>query len=269
MALGAAARAGAVPRIADYVYPALWWGALLLIDAWNERRRGLTLWSAQTFVVLLPVSVLFWLYFEALNLASPQWRYAGGLRSPVLQTVFGFIAFATVIPITVEFWWAVAGPVCVPVRLRHAGPALITAAVLTAIPFFNHVFWWNQGMWLAPAIALLPFAPARSCGPSGSYVARLIAAALLMGFVWECFNYGARTHWEYLILPSAPHLFEMPVPGYVGFIPFMAAGHVIFEWQRRIPPRPVVAMALYAVALVGLWALTVRYLEVGLWRIAS
>jgi len=46
-------------------------------------------------------------------------------------------------------------------------------------------------------------------------------AALVCGLFWEMWNYKSLVHWEYAI-PSvhAFKLFEMPVLGYAGYLPF-------------------------------------------------
>src|SRR4051794_32955795 len=93
----------------DFLYPVAWWIILPLMDAWNRHRRGLTLWSWHTVAVLLPSSVLLWLYFELLNIPGPQWRYVGGLPSVPAQVALGVVSFATVLPIVVEFWWLFGG----------------------------------------------------------------------------------------------------------------------------------------------------------------
>jgi hypothetical protein len=54
-------------------------------------------------------------------------------------------------------------------------------------------------------------------------------AALICGFFWEMWNFNSLAHWEYSVpLVQRFHLFEMPLPGYAGYLPFglecMAAG---------------------------------------------
>jgi len=46
-------------------------------------------------------------------------------------------------------------------------------------------------------------------------------SGLLCGYLWEFWNYWANTKWHYTV-PILGHikLFEMPVLGYLGFIPF-------------------------------------------------
>src|SRR6266545_3798339 len=115
-AIGGAAMAGWLGPLADYTYPIVWWGLLLIVDEWNAR-SGRSLWRGRLrhfLLITLPISVLFWLLFELLNLASPQWRYRGDITGVTAQVLFGFVAFATVIPIMVEAIWICMGPFCLP-----------------------------------------------------------------------------------------------------------------------------------------------------------
>jgi len=242
--IGIAATARLIPALADYTYPLVWWGALLLIDAWNERRVGRSLWrgSARHFLLItVPTSVLYWLLFELLNLASPQWRYRGNIESVAGQSLFGFVSFATVIPIMVEAYWLVMGTICPPgaiaLKVREwKAASIITGLLLLAVPLWNRVVWFNQGMWVAPALVLLPFTAVQSCDAKRRFLLGVVLAGLLAGFSWELINNWAPTHWEYLILPRAPHLFEMPVAGYLGFIPFGLATAMVYQWQLRLRP---------------------------------
>src|SRR5690242_13652418 len=107
--VGAAGMAGLIPAIGEFTYPIVWWGLLLVIDALNRIKTGATLWNRHFWLIVMPASVIFWLVYEFLNLFAPQWRYTGGIRSLPAQILFGFAAFATVIPIMVECFRLVAG----------------------------------------------------------------------------------------------------------------------------------------------------------------
>ena len=271
-AVGIADTAGLVPAVADYAYGIVWWGVLLLVDAWNSHRRGLSMWRgnvAHFLTITAPASVVVWLIFEALNLPAPQWRYRGEIPGILGKVLFGFVSFATVVPIMVESWWLVAGRQCLPGGLlswfqRLRWWVVAAAAGLAILPFVNTVFWWNQGMWLVPALVLFPFTRAHSC--SGSHFTRaLVGSALLAGLSWEAFNYPAPTHWEYLILAGSPHLFYMPLAGYVGFIPFALSMMAVYEWSRELRPSLWLGMLLYATAIAGLYSLTVVYIDRGIW----
>jgi hypothetical protein len=270
--LGFAGTAGLIPALRDYTYPVIWWGVLPVMDAVNQRWRGQSLWRGRTgwfLGVLLPFSVLFWVFFEILNLPTPQWLYFGAIRSVAIQVAFGFAAFATVIPIVVECWWLSAGPVCLPSLAAFKWPALIAAFVFTCLPFLNDWFWLNQGMWLVPALLILPFLPQGDCGGVAHFGLRLTAAGVLAGLLWEGFNWPSRTHWEYLILRGAPHLFQMPIPGYAGFVPFALSALAAYELASRIRPRVLTMAALWIAAVALLTLMTVVYVRAGLWVFIS
>src|SRR5579872_6382586 len=248
---------GFIPALADYTYPILWWGLLPVVDAYNYRRRCLSMWRGQTkhfIATTVPVSVIFWLIFEVLNLAAPQWQYRGGITNIYAQSLFGFVAFATVIPIVVESYWLAGGAFCLPASfaaafLKWRYAAILMGLAFAAIPFFNRVFWFNQGIWLAPGLVLLPFARSAPCVSARRFAAAIIACGLVSGFFWELLNYWSPTHWEYLILPAWPHLFQMPVIGYIGFIPFALTSMIVYERQLRLRVRVGMSAALYAAAL--------------------
>lgn len=273
------AMAGVPGPLANYTYAITWWGILILMDEWNFHHRGLSLWRSQVarFVaVTLPLSTVFWLFFEMLNLASPQWRYRGGLSSVSAQVLFGFVSFATVIPIIIEVYWLIAGEFRLPPALERALRSYstvlaITGAVLTLIPLLNHRFWLNQGMWLAPALLFLPAAPVplapamQRTDHAGQLVLRISAAGLVAGLIWETVNWFSRTHWEYLILSSWPHIFQMPWIGYIGFVPFAFTVLVVYALANRIPGHARAGVWLYGIAFAGLYVLTVIYDRRGLW----
>jgi hypothetical protein len=270
--LGVVDLAGLIPAMADYAYGIVWWGVLLLVDAYNTVRRGLSLWRgdvARFLTITAPVSVLIWLLFEALNLPAPQWQYRGNVSGLWGKVLFGFIAFSTVVPIMVESWWVVAGKPCAPAGLlewaRRYRWFLVAAAMgVAVIPFINRIFWLNQGIWLIPALVLLPFVRVESCS-GGQFMRALVVSGLLAGIAWEAFNYPARTHWEYLILPDVPHLFHMPLPGYLGFIPFALSMIAVYRWCCSVRPSFWLALLLYGMATGGLYWLTVLYIDRGIW----
>ena len=270
---GAASLAGVTGPVTDFAYPIVWWGVLLLMDAWNYRRSGLSMWrrnAGQFFAFTVPLSVLIWLFFEALNLAAPQWRYHSRIRDPWQLVPLGFASFSTVIPIIVECWWLIGGRNDLPawpVRwlARHKAASLSAAVVFSLVPLFNDVFWFNQGMWLVPLFALAPFLSGVATVPGRRLLGILAVAGVLAGLLWEAFNYPSVTGWHYIILQRVPHLFQMPIPGYGGFIPFALSILVVYQWQRRLSPGVVTTILLYAIGLGGLYAMTVLYAQHGLW----
>ena len=54
-------------------------------------------------------------------------------------------------------------------------------------------------------------------------------------------------------MPDAPHLFEMPVAGYLGFVPFAFSTVAVYAWQRRVRARIATAVGLYAATFALLY----------------
>jgi hypothetical protein len=63
-------------------------------------------------------------------------------------------------------------------------------------------------------------------------------SALVCGFFWEMWNYGSLVKWVYGIpFVDRFHLFEMPVLGYSGYLPFGLECVVIGESVRELHSR--------------------------------
>jgi hypothetical protein len=252
--------AGFAP-LARFGYPIAWWGLLLALDARHFGRWGVSpmrvSWR-QFMGITIPVSVLYWLMYEYVNLAFPQWRYRGDLEGRPLQAAFGFVSFATVVPILIEFYWWFAGPQPRFTAARRGAAIWVAVGIaLLAAPFITGHFWISQGAWLAPALVLLPFA--------GWPTASAVPAGLLSGFLWELLNYWSFTKWEYTIHPDWPRLFEMPLLGYLGFVPFAFSTLAVYAWQRRLRPAAPVVAGLWVAAGAAMYFLTSLYAERGFW----
>lgn len=61
----------------------------------------------------------------------------------------------------------------------------------------------------------------------------LLMSGLLCGFLWEFWNYWAGAKWHYTV-PIMEHvkLFEMPLPGFLGFPPFALECFTMYVFVR-------------------------------------
>jgi hypothetical protein len=75
----------------------------------------------------------------------------------------------------------------------------------------------------------------------------------------------ARTHWEFLILPDAPHLFYMPLPEYLGFIPFRVEHDGCISVGLASAPESLAGSAVVWIAIAGLYWLTALDVRWGIW----
>ena len=84
-------------------------------------------------------------------------------------------------------------------------------------------------LWLAPLAMLLGDSVLRRMPGVWSELAQgdwrraatWMAAALICGFFWELWNWGSLAQWHYAVpYVQRFHLFEMPLLGYAGYLPF-------------------------------------------------
>ncbi len=233
-----------------YTFTPLWLGYILFIEAlaWRRSGRSLLTHRPRRFLALFPLSALFWWYFEYLNRFVQNWHYVGTESfGPVGYALHATFAFSTVLPAVIgTLEWLRTHPALgagprLPWRIRHPR-RLATATLLGACAGLAGVGVWPDLLfpllWVAPLLLIVslqvldnektPFAPlARG---DWRNVALPATAALLCGFLWEMWNYPSYTKWVYTIpFVDRFELFEMPILGYSGYLPFGLECLVIAE----------------------------------------
>ena len=71
-----------------------------------------------------------------------------------------------------------------------------------------------------------------------SRVTNLILSGFLCGFLWEFWNYWSRAKWHYTVpIMENVKIFEMPLPGYVGFPAFALECFAMYVFVRALAVR--------------------------------
>lgn len=255
--------------VPTWFYVFAWYPTLALFDELAARlQRGARVLAQPALVFsLFGWSVPIWLFFEAVNFRLANWYYVYLPRSPAERWAGIVLSFATVVPavILAERLLSAAGfarhwrrrPLALGLRdvrvLAWAG-ALGLAAVLL-LPDRLYPLTWGVAFLLAdpvvyrrrPEWSLLADIERGEWGR----IARLMAAGLLIGGIWEGYNYVARGKWIYTLpLLEDVKWFEMPPLGFVGFSFFAleawAMYHVLASLGVALPalgptPRPAAA----------------------------
>ena len=239
-------------RITACATPVCWWGYILAMDAWIYRRKGTSLLTdrRRSFVIQCILSIVFWCLFEAYNRVMPGWRYEHLVPDLSVRLLGYAIAFATIMPglfLTCEFLESYN----LFARARMPGfhwsrAALITSAVVGGVfafvpPFMpeNMRGYLWAFVWMGWFFFLEPFNYWRGV-PSIfsdwehgdlSRTLQLFAAGVVCGLLWEFWNVWAYTKWVY-IFPVGQNLkyFEMPLAGFLGFLPFALEYFVMFHF---------------------------------------
>ncbi|MFQ5749047.1 MAG: DUF4332 domain-containing protein [Planctomycetota bacterium] len=269
-----------------WFYDFAWWSWILLADGVVHLRCGssLILSRPRAFLLLLPWSCTYWLFFEAANFLLHNWYYVGIPDNFLNRGPGTALSFATVLPAVFETAELLhsfdffRGRRCPPLRI---GPRGLRGLVFTGFAFLVAALLAPRFgfplIWVAVALLLEPFLARRGrrglltllaenrLGP----LLRLLAAGLFCGILWEFWNYWAHAKWIYTVpFFDGAKIFEMPVLGFLGFAPFalecFSFGRVLVvlgllpEWEPGVsgeePPKAhrgwVVLALLFAVPVL-------------------
>lgn len=227
-----------VPFMQTWFYICAWWPLIIILDSLNFRMRGSSPLSEspQNFVFAAFLSIPVWLVFELFNLRLQNWSYHNLPSELPLRWLGYCLAFASVIPALLElamlFEVILKGKNISGVRLKTTsgflngymflGFMLLVLSVLFPNLFFPLV-WLGFIFLLEPLNYRLKIDSllADAERQHGNRIISWLLAGFAAGVLWESLNYWAGSHWEYTI----PYLnfckiFQMPVFGYGGFLPF-------------------------------------------------
>jgi len=238
-----------------HTFTPLWFSFILVINALCQRRTGHCMMIDRTrfFLVLFPLSAAFWWFFEYLNRFVQNWSYTGVHYSPWEYFCYASLSFSIVLPAVLgtQEWIAGASrirqgiaefrPFRFPYPKMLAGAALLTSgASLAGIGVWpNYLF---SLLWVSPLVVIVSLQSLTGeftilsgiTTENWSPIITSAAAALFCGIFWEMWNYYSLARWEY----SVPYvhgfqIFEMPILGYAGYLPFGLECIVIGELLER------------------------------------
>jgi hypothetical protein len=221
-----------------WFYVFAWWAWIALADGAVYLRTGSSLLLSRTrsFVLLLPWSVAFWLFFEAANFVLQNWYYVAVPAGRAERLIGISLSFATVLPGVIETADLLAafgflrhrpGPRLVPsngaLRTMFLAGLLFLGLPLLFPELFYPLIWGTTVLCLEPLLFRAGKRGYLTSMARGEYATplRYLAAGLVCGFLWEFWNHGSEAKWIYTV-PGFEELklFEMPVLGFLGFPPF-------------------------------------------------
>jgi hypothetical protein len=112
-------------------------------------------------------------------------------------------------------------------------------------------------MWVGSALMCAPFLISREADIERrlsikKFFAGGIAIGILSGILWEFLNYWAGGKWQYIILPESFRIFEMPVYGYIGFIPFAFSTIFLYLFAKSyLLAKPGIIIPLWVFIFVA------------------
>lgn len=227
----------------QHTFTSLWLGYIVVMNALAVGRTGTSIMLRHpgSFLLLFPLSAAFWWMFEYLNRFVQNWHYLGTREFSAAEYVLlATVPFSTVLPAVVSTadWLSTyprisAGldqtwPVPV-VATRKAGWLMVVGAAGGLIGIGLWPDYLFPLVWVAPFLLITGLQLARedetvlSAAARGDWRLAWVAAlaSLMCGFFWELWNSHSLAHWEYAIpFVHEFQLFEMPLLGYAGYLPF-------------------------------------------------
>lgn len=226
-----------------YTFFPLWLGGIVALNAATFARgaRCSMLDRPGRWLALFGVSALFWWCFEWLNRFTSNWHYLGVTDFGALgYAAHASVCFSTVLP-AVTAAAELVGSFGVLQRTFATGPrwpGLGSPRFAWALIGFGALALFAAGAWPTQAYSALWSGPLALALGLSSLVSKTgvladvargewravgtwAAAALLCGGWWELWNFHSAPKWIYTVpYVDRWHVFEMPLLGYLGYLPF-------------------------------------------------
>jgi hypothetical protein len=246
-------------RWQQHTFTPLWLCLIVVINALCYRRSGQCMLVDRTgyFLLLFPVSAAFWWFFEYLNRFVQNWHYTGVHYEPLEYFCHATLSFSTVLPAVLgvrewiaEMAWVRQGfqnylPLNLPRPRTCAGAVLlVSGAGLAGIGVWPDYLF--ALLWISPLLIIVSLQTLMGERHILSDIAigdwrRVIsaaAAALFCGGFWEMWNFWSLAKWQYSVpFVHRFHIFEMPLVGYAGYLPFGLECLVVGDLLARFFPK--------------------------------
>lgn len=241
-------RIEALSFMQHHTFVLVWLSYIALANAVLWKRTGRSPLTHQTlpYLSLFPLSAVFWWSFEFLNRFTQNWFYQNVEHfSPAAYALLATLSFSTVLPAITVTAHLLASELelnLVPsAQARryasrfelHAGKLLAACALtLFLLPAFPNALF--PVLWVTPPLLIVALRqklgehPALPLPGTAARVCLWALAGLACGVLWEMWNYFSLARWVYYVpAVQAFHLFEMPLLGYAGYLPFGIFGALV------------------------------------------
>ena len=227
----------------------MWLGYCLAVDGLVYKRKGTSLIkrSIKDFILLFIISAPAWWLFEFLNGFTKNWYYDGrqyftGLQyfllaslsfSTVMPAVFGTAELAGTFKLILNLKKrkAAGQNKSAALKMLAAGMAMLSLVIIFP-EYFYYLIWIALYLIIEPVNLSLKNKTLIEFTRQGDWrpLAALSTGTLICGFFWEMWNYYSYPKWIYhLPFLNSLHVFQMPLPGFIGYIPFSFELYAIYH----------------------------------------
>lgn len=241
-----------------FTFSPLWFGYILVVNALTLKRSGHCMVTDRPrhLLKLFVASALFWWFFEYLNRFVQNWFYEGiGDLSSMEYVIYATLPFSTVLPAVMgtsellKTFPRIGAGLDNYVRIDVSSSSIMPWILLSfsCAGLFGIGIWPGYLyfiLWLSPVLIIVSlqiiqgretlFSDLKHGNWKRIYI--MAMSALICGLFWEMWNYYSLAKWHYSIpYVDRFRLFEMPVLGYAGYLPFGIECAVIADMLDKRP----------------------------------
>ena len=218
----------------------MWLGYCLAVDGLVLSRTGTSLLTRdwRKYIGLFLLSAPLWWLFEAINLRTQNWVYTGVAGfTPFAYAFWTTLSFSIVVPavfgtaeLAASFRFIQRlgrGLVIRPDRITTVSFFALGWLMLALLLLWPNIFfpfvWFSVYFIVEPVNVWLGNRSLPDWLKDGDWrpVVALWVGVLITAFFWEMWNYLSYPKWIYHVAWGGwLHLFEMPLLGYGGYLPF-------------------------------------------------
>lgn len=239
----------------SYTFFPLWLGYILAIDGLLALRTGTSpiRRAGPGVVALFVASVPLWWTFELLNSSVRNWAYSTPVRySRMEYALLASLAFSTVVPAVLTTTEMVRSfridPLAWLPAIRVTRARLLGVHLAGWLMVGATVLWPSHAfplVWLSMVFVLDPVATVIGAPSIATFLARrdwspivnLGLGTLVCGFFWEMWNVYSMPKWTYDVpYVGFAKVFEMPILGYTGYLPFGLEVYIFAILFARVTP---------------------------------
>ena len=235
-----------------FTFSPLWFAYIIVVNAVTFGRTGHCMLKDRPryLLSLFLLSAAFWWYFEYLNRFVQNWHYEAAAGLTAWQYfIFATLPFSTVLPAVLgtyemldsvpragvgldKYFWIRTGKSRIFPGVVLAVSCVGLALIGTWPDYLFPLLWVSPLLIITSVQALLGketiFAGIRRGKWRKLYL--LAMSALICGFFWEMWNSLSFARWIYTVpLVGRFKVFEMPILGFAGYLPFGLECAVIAE----------------------------------------
>ncbi len=226
-----------------HTFPLLWFGYIAVLNALTLQRSGQCLLTShpRTLGKLFLLSAGFWWLFEYLNQYVRNWHYVNLPDTSYGEFIFyTSLSFSTVLPAVLstyewlwtfprltkpfEMWQPLNCSMAPQIGWISLSLGCLGLGLMGLWPTILFPLLWLCPLCLLLGIQIIQRGPTSLLGVhQGDWRPDLLSglAALMCGFWWELWNVYSLAHWEYTLpFVHTFKIFEMPILGYSGYLPF-------------------------------------------------